>query len=328
MIECVKWEFAQIFKRKRMKLVENHLVLILFFVIHPLVSLGQTSFEMAYKDGKYFITTSLNGHDNIELLVASGFHGIIVSEDDYGRLFVDSLYQTVDSNITGIRNFYGRDSVTKVKYGKVNFYGRDSVTKVKYGKVSIGDLSYQGNIYVVDKYGKINIPVHLLKNEKDTTAHLARLDFKQGTLDFVRQETLSKTSMHQYKMVESSSLPIIETTLFISDTYGHLGRVEGRFLFNLNSGSPLYLYIRNPSALNFIRKNKFRVLPAKDRAGNDVGYGISTAVCQVGERKRRKATIGVIGRINLPNVLGCVGPSLFRKSYVVIDSKNHIMYYE
>lgn len=295
-----------------MKHIENYLVLILFFVVHPLVSLGQTSFEMAYKDGRYFITTSLNGHDNIELLVASGFHGIIVSEDDYGRLFVDSLYQTVDSDITGIKNFYGRDSVTKVKYGKV----------------SIGDLSYQGNIYVVDKYGKINIPVHLLKNEKDTTAHLARLDFKQGTLDFVRQETISETNMHQYKMMESSSLPIIETTLFISDTYGHLGTVEGRFLFNLGSGSPLYLYIRNPSALNFIRKNKFRVLPAKDKAGNDVGHGIYTAVCQVGERKRRKVSIGVIGRINLPNVLGCIGPSLFRKSYVVIDSKNHIVYYE
>lgn len=295
-----------------MKHIENYLVLILFFVVHPLVSLGQTSFEMAYKDGRYFITTSLNGHDNIELLVASGFHGIIVSEDDYGRLFVDSLYQTADSDITGIKNFYGRDSVTKVKYGKV----------------SIGDLSYQGNIYVVDKYGKINIPVHLLKNEKDTTAHLARLDFKQGTLDFVRQETISETNMHRYKMMESSSLPIIETTLFISDTYGHLGTVEGRFLFNLGSGSPLYLYIRNPSALNFIRKNKFRVLPAKDKAGNDVGHGIYTAVCQVGERKRRKVSIGVIGRINLPNVLGCIGPSLFRKSYVVIDSKNHIVYYE
>ena len=295
-----------------MKLVENHLVLILFFVIHPLVSLGQTSFQMTYKDGRYFITTSLNGHDNIELLVASGFHGIIVSEDDYGRLFVDSLYQTVDSDITGIRNFYGRDSVTKVKYGKV----------------SIGDLSYQGNIFVVDKYSKINIPVHLLKNEKDTTAHLARLDFKQRTLDFVRQETISKANMHQYKMVELSPRPIIEATLFISDTYGHLGTVEGRFLFNLSSGSPLYLYIRNPSTLNFIRKNKFRVLPAKDTAGNDVGYGIYTAVCQVGERKRRKVSIGVIGRINLPNVLGCIGPSLFRKSYVVIDSKNHIMYYE
>lgn len=295
-----------------MKLVGNHLILILFFVIHPLVSLGQTSFQMTYKEGGYFITTSINNHDNTEIFVASGFHGIIVSEDDYGRLFVDSLYQTVDSDIAGIKNFYGRDSVTKVKYGKV----------------SIGDLSYQGNIYVVDKYSKINIPVHLLKNEKDSTAYLARLDFDQETLDFVRQEAISKTNMHQYKMVESSPLPIIETTLFISDTYGHLGRVEGRFLFNLNSGSPLYLYIRNPSALNFIRKNKFRVLPAKDRAGNDVGYGISTAVCQVGERKRRKATIGVIGRINLPNVLGCVGPSLFRKSYVVIDSKNHIMYYE
>ena len=91
MIECVKWEFAWISKRKRMKHVGNYLVLILFFAISPLVSLGQTSFDMTYKDGRYFITTSLNGHDNIEILVASGFHGIIVSEDDYGRLFVDSL---------------------------------------------------------------------------------------------------------------------------------------------------------------------------------------------------------------------------------------------
>ena len=281
----------------------------LFFVIYPLVSLGQTSFQMTYKEGGYFITTSINNHDNIEIFVSSGFPGIIVSEDDYGRLFVDSLYQTVDSDITGIKDFYRRHPVSKVKYGKV----------------SIGDLSYQGNIYVVDKWSKINIPMYLLKNEKDTTAHLVRLDFKQGTLDFVRQEAISKTNMHQYKMVESSPLPIIETTLFLSDTYGHLGSIEGRFLFNLNSGSPLYLCVRNPSALDFIRKNKFRILPAKDRA---VGKGIFAAVCQVGERKRRKVSTGVGGRINLPNVLGCIGPSMFRKSYVVIDSKNHIMYYE
>ena len=295
-----------------MRLVGNHLILILFFVIYPLVSLGQTSFQMTYKEGGYFITTSINNHDNIEIFVSSGFPGIIVSEDDYGRLFVDSLYQTVDSGITGIKDFYRRHPVSKVKYGKV----------------SIGDLSYQGNIYVVDKWSKINIPMYLLKNEKDTTAHLVRLDFKQGTLDFVRQEAISKTNMHQYKMVESSPLPIIETTLFLSDTYGHLGSIEGRFLFNLNSGSPLYLCVRNPSALNFIRKNKFRILPAKDTSGTDIGKGIFAAVCQVGERKRRKVSTGVGGRINLPNVLGCIGPSMFRKSYVVIDSKNHIMYYE
>lgn len=286
--------------------------MILSFVIHPLVSLGQTSFQMTYKEGGYFITTSINNHDNIEIFVSSGFPGIIVSEDDYGRLFVDSLYQTVDSDITGVKDFYRRHPVSKVKYGKV----------------SIGDLSYQGNIYVVDKWSKINIPMYLLKNEKDTTAHLVRLDFKQGTLDFVRQEAISKTNMHQYKMVESSPLPIIETTLFLSDTYGHLGSIEGRFLFNLNSGTPLYLCIRNPSALNFIRKNKFRILPAKDTSGNDIGKGIFAAVCQVGERKRRKVSTGVGGRINLPNVLGCIGPSMFRKSYVIIDSKNHVIYYE
>ena len=32
--------------------------------------------------------------------------------------------------------------------------------------------------------------------------------------------------------------------------------------------------------------------------------------------------------MNLPNVLGCIGPSMFRKSCVIIDSKNHIIYYE
>lgn len=74
-----------------MRLAGNHLALILFFVIYPLVSLGQTSFQMTYKEGGYFITTSINNHDNIEICVASGFHGIIVTEDDYGRLFVDSL---------------------------------------------------------------------------------------------------------------------------------------------------------------------------------------------------------------------------------------------
>lgn len=90
---------------------------------------------MTYKEGDYFITSSMNNHENVEMFVESGLPGILINEHDYSRFFVDSLYQTIDSG-----------------YFEIKFlHGSHSVSKIKYGKVYIGDLSYEGNIYVIDK---------------------------------------------------------------------------------------------------------------------------------------------------------------------------------
>lgn len=42
-------------------------------------------------------------------------------------------------------------------------------------------------------------------------------------------------------MVELSPMPVVETTLFLADTYGHSGNIKGKFIFDIGNSSPLYL---------------------------------------------------------------------------------------
>lgn len=65
----------------------------LFLVCNPLIILCQTSFDMTYKEGNYFITSSMNNHGNVEIFVESGLPGVLINEHNYNRLFVDSLYE-------------------------------------------------------------------------------------------------------------------------------------------------------------------------------------------------------------------------------------------
>ena len=213
-----------LFKELSVGRLSNCLVFILFAINYPHLSHCQTSFNMTYKEGNYFITSSMNNHDNVEIFVESGLPGILINEHNYNRLFVDSLYQTVDSSYSEIKSFYGSHSVSKIKYGKVY----------------IGDLSYQGNVYVIDRYNKIGIPIHMLKNEKDSTANMIRFNFNRRILDFVGKDSIVKKN--EYKVVELSPMPVVETTLFLADTYGHSGNIKGKFIFDIGNSSPLYLF--------------------------------------------------------------------------------------
>lgn len=282
----------------------------IFFICNPLIALSQTSFTMSQDLGHYYINTAVNGHDNVKILVASRLRGILINENDYKTLFVDSLYKTVKS------------TYSEFKHSK----GKLSIIKIKYGKVLIGDLSYTGNIYVVDStYSKIGVPIHRLKNEKDSTAYMARLNFGKRTLDFVGQDTIEAIKMHEFKMIESSPEPVIETTLYLTDDNGKSGNIKGNFIFDLGNASPLYLCTKNPSTRSFIKGNGFKVSPATDKSGKNVGRGIYAGYCKVGENAIRHVTIGLT---NMSDAIGYIGPSFFKKDYVIIDTKNNIIYYE
>lgn len=285
---------------------------LLLFNISILVAFGQTCFTMTKDKGNFYISTVVNGQDSTRLFVESGLPGILINEHDYCRLFIDSLYQTVDSGCSEIKYYRGSHKVYKIKYGKVH----------------IGDLSYQGNIYVIDKYDKIGVPIHILKNEKDSTANFACFDFKHNTLNYVGQNAIDGKKIHKYKMVEVSPMPVVETTLFIRDTYGHSGSIQGKFIFDIGNSSPLFLFAKNQSITNFIKGKHFKILPAKDNQGNNIGYGIYAGYCEVGKRTNRNVSIGMTDKICINDFLGCIGPSLFGNGRVTIDTINNAIYYE
>lgn len=273
--------------------------------------MSQTNFKLNKKYGHYFLITTVNGNPDTEILVESGIPGILINENNFGRLFNESDFEKIHSD------------KTEISFDNISY----PLKKVLKGKVSFGDTSFDGNIYIIDNYEKICVPIHRLKNEADPAADLIRLNFKDKALDFVNRSDVNTNKMNQYTLVEYTPMPIFESKLEMADTYNHNAEISGKFIFDLGNGSPLFLFRKNIAP--FIKGNKFKVLPAKDKSTGDViGQGIYAAYCKIGKRSLRDISVGITNRVwRSDSILGCVGPTFFKGS-VILDPVNKIIFYE
>ena len=292
--------------------MKRKLALYIFLCCNSLVAFCQTSFNMTNSGGHYYILASVNSRDSVAVFVESEIPGLLINEDAYKRLFDDSLYERVDSGYS------------EIKYADVSH----KVSGIRKGKVLIGDVTYQGKIYIIDKHDKICVPLLRLKNEKNSAANMIRLDFNQGKLDFVGQDVIDVKKMNEYKIVKSSPKPVVESSLFIADPYGHHGSITGNFIFDLGSATPLFLFGREPAVKSFVNGNDIKAYAIKDKSGQIMGYGILANSCRIGKKTNNNASVGVVDMKLKSGYLGCIGPSFFDKGCVVIDVKNNVIYYK
>ncbi len=280
--------------------------LAIFCAIVAFPCTGQTSFKMNKKNGHYYITARINGNKESRILLASNIKGLIISEESFNKFFGESQFDVIDNETQRLGNV--------------------KVIKTLSGSVSIGDLEYNGMIMVVDKYDCVVVPVQSLQNNADADANLVSLDFKKKTLDFIKSCDVDTVKMHYFDITGYVPAPAFETTLVINDGAGNDGDMTAKFIFDLANGSPLFLFSRNNETVKFIKNNKLKRLPASDKSGNEKGQGIYAGFCQFGDRTIRDASVGIIGKIDIPGISGCAGPSMFNK--VVIDKAGSRLYYE
>ena len=280
---------------------------------------AQTSFKLSKEKSFYYFDATVNGHENTRLLAESGIPGILISESEFERLFNECQFEKIDSAPTEI----------------VNQLGTTQVKQLLKGKIRIGDLSYRGSIWVVGKHKilsetDIAIPIHRLKNEKDSTAYVIQLDFKKNMLDMVRESSIDKSKMKSYKIVEIHPKPIFESTLFLADTSGHYGSLSGRFLLDFGNPMPLDLFYNNSETRKFLKENNFRITEAADKKGKKIEsgmYALNASKIKLGDKKMTNITIAITTAFKKMREIGFVGPSFFR-GRVLIDEKNSFIYYE
>ena len=236
---------------------------------------------------------------------------MLVGEDNFNRYFNLSDYKEVDSD---------HADYTSNEFG----YKTQKVLK---GKVKIGDLAFDGDIYVLENFDQICVPVHVLKNEADTAANLIRFNFKKKTLDFVGKDAIDINKMHTYNIVEYKPWPVFEASLDIADAYGHNGQTNGKFIFDMSNGTALYLFLDNIAP--FIKSNKLKVSPAQDKSFNIVGYGLYADYLKLGDKSNQGISVGLLkNTYNCDGVLGSVGPSMFGSGTVILNQAESVIYYD
>ena len=135
------------------------------------VANAQTSFALTKDDGHYFTETAINGLPNIRIMVETGVPAVVIDEENFYKLcFSTQLEELATANDASL------DSDKRSL----------RIKKVFRGDVAIGDLLYNGLIYVVKAHNHIVVPFHRLINALDSTANLIRFNFKTNCIDFVK----------------------------------------------------------------------------------------------------------------------------------------------
>lgn len=274
---------------------------------------SRTSLKLDKDKGHYSLVTAVNGTPGTRVVLFSSIPGMMIAEGEFNRLFADSALALEPE--TAVDTVYFKAAKLRV-------------SKALKGRVALGDsLSYQGPVYVIDGRIGIALPVHLLRNDSDPEADIIRLDFKKKTLDFLTPQEAGLDRLHSFKLVEYAPMPVFETSLELADTYGHSAGVSGRFVLSLENGSPFFFYKKN--AARFLRSNKFTLLSAQDKACNTVGRGILAGYFKIGDKVARGISIGITDKLwRSDSVMGCAGPSLFDKGFILIDPRSQAIYFE
>lgn len=271
----------------------------------------QTSFKLVKQNGHYYTDATINGNANTPVFVETGYPGMTLSVDMYNRLLSSLPLEEITPDTDELRG-------DRFKH---------RIVKLLKGKVPIGDLTYEGRVYVVDPYDdKVTVPVNLLKNETDKTRCLIRFDFKKNTLDYIRRKEVNLEKMHTYRLVKFDQMPVFVSTMELSDASGHDLTITGNFNFDLGNGSSVFFFRK--TMLPLLKANKFKIQPARDKSGNIIGQGIFAGYCKIGDKTNTGFSIGITNRICFDEELGCVGPSFFKNGTVILDSEMHAIYFK
>lgn len=293
-----------------MRLNITHLLAIAILAFFGSAGAGQTRFQLDKKNGHYYMSTTVNGVPETEIFIESGLPGMMLDKARFKRILGELTLDTLGAH---------RDMV-------LSDHANHKLINVFTGEVSIGGLLYNGKIYLVDNYDKLGVPIHCLKNNTDATANLIRLNFKNNILDFVPRDSISGKRTHSYRITNYAPMPIIETTMELADTYGHNGSITGRMVFDLGSGTAVYLFRKNVSS--FLKKHKFKIAKARDKAtGKVVGEGIFAGSCKLGDRTLYGTSVGITNRLWREDSFGCVGSKFFKNGTIAIDPDNMLILY-
>lgn len=256
--------------------------------------------NLKYKEGHYYINSDINGVP-ANMMIESGAYGLTIDSKFYEKHKDELRLNLKETNIK-LRFL--------TKTYNVNLVGR--------AVVKIGNIVYRGRIYVVEKLGKILLPVQYLINEKDRSS-IVRLDLKALKMSLLSrnrlaQDTIGCNSFPLYKM-ERSLYPAIYTHLTLFTQYKTV-QMDGKFVVDLGNAGLLYISNSNDTVAKMIETNELKLLPVKDKSGKVVSKGLYADQCAIAGYTLRNVSIGVTDMF--ADVAGLIGLKFF-ETPVILD---------
>lgn len=260
------------------------------------------TFNLKYKEGHYYINSDINGVP-ASMMIETGVRGLLIDSKFYETHKDELLFDLKESNI------------------KLRFHwGTYNVKLAGRAVVRIGDVVYKGYVFVVDKFGKIVLPVQYLRNEKDRSS-IVRLDLKASKMSMLSrsrlaQDTIGCNSFPLHK-TERLLFPAIYTHLTIKTDYT-TAQMDGDFVVDFGNAGLLCLLKNNTAVAQMIEENEAEFTPSKGKWNNVSNKGLRDCTCVIAGYTFNNASIRVLDKLKIDGVAGLIGLKFF-ETPVILD---------
>lgn len=265
---------------------------------------AQKSFDLEKRGGHYYFTAAINDV-SVDLMVESGIPALLVGKSQYEKCFASAeiTFEPSQQKIRLLNKLY-------------------NIVLRAEGEVALGDVLYDGPIFILEGYDGVSIPIQYIK-EPVSKRRVVMVDLKNNTMKFGATEGLCGEKFG-LSFDEELGFPIVKATIDITTSKGR-AKIKGNLIVDFGNPSLLFLLKQHKSMAKVIEKGKIELKDAYNKKGEVVAQGIYAIDVWMLGREYHDVSIGVTDKMRSIKQLGFLGTQFFT-SPVVFDFDKGIMF--
>ncbi len=294
------------------------LIVICLFLISGCTALGATqqskdaevqTLDLEQRGAHYFLNTHINGVETSIML-----------ESGVPALLLDMRFYTENKSALNC-DFKPFD-------GKIKLLNRvhDIVLKCD-ATLQIGDVHYQGPVFILSGNTPPAIPIQFLKSRKDGSS-IVKIDLTEGVLEILSRAYLrehNKNLQSSYPLqFNKFGMPVIQCRIGLYLQEKALS-LEDDFILDYGNGSHLFLLKGNQAVRSLIDENRLKLSEAKNRAGEVVAEGVLLDSMTLMGRDYKSVSVGITDKLIFDGEAGLIGLKSLQEC-LIFDIDNDRLY--
>lgn len=281
-----------------MKRILLSVVVALALFVAPGSSFAQENFALQQKaDHHYYFSTTVAG-EQADIMLESGIPALLVERGFYEKSLKNSGldFKASESQIRLFNNVY-----------KIPFRAE--------GKIAVGNLVFDGLVFVLDDFSGISMPIQYLKMPDGKKTFIA-VDFQEKTMSVSDQKPAVQGEKFKLGIDKELGFPIVSSALEMKTSAGN-AKLNGDFVVDLGNPELLFLMQQHKDIEKALQKGNLKLVDLLNPETFEViATVLVTKNMTLCGRKYEDKNVVVTDKMPAIRQLGLLGVPFFEKAVV------------
>lgn len=268
-------------------------------------SYAQEKYDLQNRNAHYYFTTTVAG-EKADIMLESGIPAMLVEREFYEKVLKNTelVFEPSESQIRLLDKLY-----------KIPFRSE--------GKVAVGNLIFDGPVFILDGFSGISMPIQYLKTVNGKKTFIA-LDFHGNTMSVSNQNPEVNGEKYKLRIDKKMGFPIVRSVLKMNTETGS-ATLKGDFIVDFGNPELLFLMKQSKTVERAIQKGNLDMIDViSGKSFEVIGKAIRAQKLVICGRTFNEKSIVVTDKMPAIKQVGFLGVPFFEQK-VVFDFAGGVM---